>query len=142
MIGVLTSFIFLSTTIHVAQTAAVRHDFSLNITTSSKATAATYKLVDKFAGESFFDGWNFWDQSDPTHGQVNYLSRSDATAKNLTYVQSDGTAVLAVDDYTWLNDGEKRNSVRVQSKKTYNGGLFILDAWSELHFLCPSKANR
>ena len=49
--------------------------------------------------------------------------------KNLTYVQSDGTVVLAVDDYTWLGEGQPRNSVRVSSKKTYNEGLFILDAF-------------
>ncbi|KAI0735188.1 concanavalin A-like lectin/glucanase domain-containing protein [Earliella scabrosa] len=31
------------------------------------------------------------------------------------------------DDYTWLEDGVYRNSVRISSRKQYNTGLFILD---------------
>ena len=110
---------------------------SINTTSTHSKRSTTYNLVDKFAGETFFDNWDFWSYGDPTHGQVNYLSQSDAMKKNLTFVQSDGTAVLAVDDYTWLKDGEQRNSIRIQSKKTYNGGLFILDAYCEYSILHP-----
>jgi hypothetical protein len=102
--------------------------------TPSNSSIIKYNLVDKFSGETFFDNWDFWNYGDPTHGLVNYLSQSDAVSKNLTYVQPDGTVVLAVDDYTWLNEGEPRNSVRVSSKKTYNGGLFIMDAWCKFSF--------
>lgn len=30
--------------------------------------------------------------------------------------------------WTWLDSGRYRDSVRVHSKKHYNGGLFVLDA--------------
>jgi hypothetical protein len=29
------------------------------------------------AGSTFFDGWDFWDTSDPTHGVVDYVSQTD-----------------------------------------------------------------
>jgi len=55
------------------------------------------------------------------------LDKADAIAKNLSYVQSNGVTVLAVDDYSDVPAGGSRNSVRLQSKKTYNSGLFIAD---------------
>jgi hypothetical protein len=129
------SLIFAASLLQLSLSAVVRQAPIHNITSNHYKRANSYKLVDKFAGESFFDGWDFWDKPDPTHGQINYLSRSDAMNKNLTFVQPDGTVVLAVDDYTWLNEGEQRNSIRIQSKKSYNGGLFILDAWSKSYIL-------
>lgn len=29
------------------------------------------------AGSTFFDGWDFWDTSDPTHGTVDFVSQTD-----------------------------------------------------------------
>jgi hypothetical protein len=48
--------------------------------------------------------------SDPTNGQVDYLSQADATKAKLAYVQSDGVAVMKVDNTTKLASGEKRKS--------------------------------
>jgi hypothetical protein len=90
-----------------------------------------FTLVDRFQGTSFFDGWNFEDFADPTHGQVNYLNRDGAFRNNLSYVQPDNTVVISVDDYTHLGAGQKRNSVRISSKKAYNGGLFVMDAYGK-----------
>ncbi|KZS94799.1 glycoside hydrolase family 16 protein [Sistotremastrum niveocremeum HHB9708] len=88
---------------------------------------ATYTLEDKFAGESFFNGWSYWDFGDPTHGQVNYLAQDEAVKANLTYIDGNGAAVIAVDDYTPLGPGQPRNSVRISTNKVYNQGLFIMD---------------
>src|ERR1700753_3086094 len=46
--------------------------------TNLPRSSGTYKLVDKFAGQSFFDGWDFFTGGDPTHGQVAYQGESDA----------------------------------------------------------------
>lgn len=83
--------------------------------------------------EDFFNKWDFFSNDDPTHGLVNYLNKQDATSKKLAYVQDDGTTVLAVDNTTRLNSGEKRNSVRISSQKKFDGGLFIADFWAMPH---------
>ncbi|KAF8630125.1 hypothetical protein AX15_003082 [Amanita polypyramis BW_CC] len=92
-----------------------------------------FTVQDYYTGQSFLDDWEFFSGDDPTHGNVKYLSKGDAVAKNLSYVQSDGTTVLAVDDYSVVPEGSKRNSVRIQTKKSYSSGLFIADFWSMPH---------
>jgi hypothetical protein len=54
--------------------------------------------------------WEFHSEPDPTHGLVNYQPREDAINKKLAYVQEDGTTVLAVDDFTDVPVGGKRDS--------------------------------
>ncbi|TFK39842.1 glycoside hydrolase family 16 protein [Crucibulum laeve] len=93
----------------------------------------TYKLDDYYRGDSFLNDWDFFSGSDPTHGNVNFLSKEDAASKKLAFVQADGTTVLAVDDTTTLPSGGSRNSVRISTKKKYNGGLFIADFWAMPH---------
>ncbi|RXW21657.1 hypothetical protein EST38_g4173 [Candolleomyces aberdarensis] len=92
-----------------------------------------YKLEDLYRGESFLNDWDFFSAEDPTHGLVNYQTKDNAVKKNLAYVQDDGTTVLAVDDFTDVPVGGKRDSVRISTKKTYNGGLFIADFWKMPH---------
>ena len=41
---------------------------------------------------------------------VNYQTKENAQAKNLAYVQDDGTFVMKVDDSTWLASGGYRDS--------------------------------
>lgn len=91
------------------------------------STSKKYTVKDKFAGQDFFNGWTFFNYPDPTNGQVDYLSREDATAAGLAYVQSDGVAVMKVDNTTTLGSGELRKSVRIHSNKQYTGGLFVTD---------------
>lgn len=78
-------------------------------------------------------GWTFFTQSDPTNGLVDFVSQDEATSSNLAFVQSDGTAVMGVDDTTKLSDGQNRKSVRIQSTKSYDSGLFIADIYSMPH---------
>ncbi|KAL1688335.1 concanavalin A-like lectin/glucanase domain-containing protein, partial [Schizophyllum commune] len=40
---------------------------------------------------------------------------------------------MAVDDQTQLSVGDKRDSVRISSKKSYTQGLFIADIWAMPH---------
>ncbi|EAU90480.2 endo-1,3(4)-beta-glucanase [Coprinopsis cinerea okayama7 len=92
-----------------------------------------YKLEVFYRGESFLNDWDYFSDPDPTHGNVNYQTRENAVAKNLSYVQEDGTMVLAVDDFTDVPVGGKRDSIRISTKKRYNGGLFIADFWKMPH---------
>ncbi|KAF8892226.1 concanavalin A-like lectin/glucanase domain-containing protein [Infundibulicybe gibba] len=89
-------------------------------TTSGNATSGkTYTLQDMYQGQSFLNDWEFFDY---------------AIAKNLAFVQSDGTTVLAVDDTTSLSlEANATRIVRITSKKQYNGGLFIADFWAMPH---------
>ncbi|KAF7309883.1 GH16 domain-containing protein [Mycena indigotica] len=93
---------------------------------------ATYKLKDHYTGKDFLE-WDFFSAPDPTHGTVNYLSKSEAQAKGLAYVQKDGTTVLAVDNKTTLKPGQNRDSVRISSPKSYSTGLFIADFFAMPH---------
>ncbi|EIW58553.1 glycoside hydrolase family 16 protein [Trametes versicolor FP-101664 SS1] len=106
-----------------------RHNKVGSVSYVPRSTA--YKLADRFEGQSFFDGWDFFTDADPTNGLVNYVS-GDAASK-LAYVQDDGTAVIAVDDTSDVAAGGKRNSIRISSKKSWERGLFIADIYSMPH---------
>ena len=54
--------------------------------------------------------FTFFTSSDPTHGMVDFVSKSEAQSAGLAYVQDDGTIVLAVDDTTQLKPGQNRKS--------------------------------
>lgn len=64
---------------------------------------------------------------DPTHGAVNYVDAGTAFSQGLAYVRPDGVAVMKVDNTTFLQEGEKRNSVRIHTKNKYGFGLFVAD---------------
>ncbi|KAJ3759793.1 putative glycoside hydrolase family 16 protein [Lentinula raphanica] len=86
----------------------------------------TYTLKDTYAGDTFFDDWDFFTDTDPTEGLVDYQSKEDATSKGLARVEN-GVAIIAVDSNSTLPSGTNRASVRISTKNTYNGGLFIYD---------------
>lgn len=96
-------------------------------------TGRKFNMIDLYQGKTFFDGWNFDTFPDPTHGNVNYQGREDAFRKNLAFVQDDNTTVMAVDDFSQVPVGGNRDSIRITSKKAYNGGLFIADFWAMPH---------
>ncbi|KAG6021679.1 hypothetical protein E4U41_002429 [Claviceps citrina] len=90
----------------------------------------TYNLQDTYAGETFFDQFNYMTGYDPAQGFVHYVPREEALNRNLTYA-TPSSAVLRVDTAVGPNSNPDastgRFSVRLESKKTYNGGLFIFD---------------
>jgi hypothetical protein len=87
--------------------------------------ALKYTLKDTYSGQSFFDQFNYFTEQDPTNGFVVYVNKDTATSLNLTHA-TDTSAVLRVDTMT-PNALGGRNSVRVESKKAYDTGLFIFD---------------
>ncbi|KAL1974921.1 hypothetical protein VTN31DRAFT_5125 [Thermomyces dupontii] len=84
-----------------------------------------YRLVDTYEGRNFFDQFRYWSDPDPTHGFVVYLNAEGAAYSNLTYA-SDDAAVIKVDTQ-YDNAIGGRNSIRIESKRTYDRGLFIFD---------------
>ncbi|OBT68303.1 hypothetical protein VE03_02276 [Pseudogymnoascus sp. 23342-1-I1] len=102
--------------------------------TSSAAAAAVvapteYTVSDVYQGQTFFDQFNFNADVDPTHGFVDFKAQAVAKSQGLISVNTLGQAYLGVDSTTVLTDLNKRGraSVRLESKKLYNGGLFIAD---------------
>ncbi|KAH9995193.1 concanavalin A-like lectin/glucanase domain-containing protein [Russula compacta] len=88
-----------------------------------------FQSVDQYGGPDFLNDtlWIFTNGTDPTGGQVNYLSRADAAAESLAYVQTDGTTVLRVDSSKDLPNGVRRDSVRIHSTRKFLNGLVIAD---------------
>lgn len=87
---------------------------------------ARYVLIDEYRGEDFFDGFNFEDAPDPTHGHVVYQGRPHAISSNLSYIGNDGIAYIQTDFREKAPLGRK--SVRISTKKSYTRGIFVLDA--------------
>ncbi|KAJ7124808.1 concanavalin A-like lectin/glucanase domain-containing protein [Mycena crocata] len=97
--------------------------------TGSAADATStspWSLVQSYAGDSFFDGFSFWDLADPTHGTVNYLSRSDGENAGLVEVNSAGNAIMRVETTPQVDS--VRKSIRITTKKSFTGGLIIMDS--------------
>ncbi|KAJ7765704.1 glycoside hydrolase family 16 protein [Mycena metata] len=95
---------------------------------NTSSAPQNWVLKDNYQGTDFLTKWNFFDQSDPTHGLVKYLDVDAVKSDNLAFVQGD-SMILAVDNTTQLAAGKPRNSVRISSKATYNAGsLFIADS--------------
>lgn len=83
-----------------------------------------YKLQETWSGDSFFTNFDYFIKPDPTQGFVNYVGEGIAQATNLTHATSN-TATIRVD--ATGNTTAGRNSIRLVSKKAYNGGLFVFD---------------
>ncbi|KAF9645871.1 hypothetical protein BDM02DRAFT_3172556 [Thelephora ganbajun] len=84
-------------------------------------------LQDTYQGNTFFDRWSFFTGHDPTNGKVDYQDRNNSFAKGLVYTRDDGKVIMRGDNYTRLDPGINRPSVRISSWAQYNTGLFILD---------------
>ncbi|THH02876.1 hypothetical protein EW026_g16 [Hermanssonia centrifuga] len=94
---------------------------------STNGTTSVWIIEDTYAGETFFDTFDFFTGPDPTHGTVNYTTEEFAFANGLAFV-TDNIVYMKGDNTTWLAPNVNRNSVRISSQKQYNTGLFILDA--------------
>ncbi|PFH59059.1 hypothetical protein XA68_12877 [Ophiocordyceps unilateralis] len=87
-----------------------------------------YSLTASFAGQSLLNGFDWFDGVDPSHGSVAYQSRANAEAKGLFSVdENTGVVRLKVDHQHQYRPHEGRPSIRLESKETYNHGLFISD---------------
>ncbi|KAJ2927135.1 hypothetical protein H1R20_g9944, partial [Candolleomyces eurysporus] len=81
----------------------------------------------EYSGQTFYDGFFFFNYPDPTNGHVNYVNESYARERRLVYVEDDGTVIMKADQETWLPRGQFRDSIRIESYARFDGGLFILD---------------
>lgn len=96
---------------------------------SLRGVVATYRLIDNYAGDKFFDKFDFFTEPDPTQGFVKYVGEKEALKHGLIGVSSD----VYGDNLPWMsvdrtNIAPKgRESVRITSKAAYNMGLFIAD---------------
>ncbi|GAA93496.1 glycoside hydrolase family 16 protein [Mixia osmundae IAM 14324] len=97
-------------------------------TSKGKAVSTPFKLTQSSEGSNFFDSYDFFTAADPTHGQVQFVDAATATSAKLAYVNSDGQAIIKMDDTSNLASGQARKSVRLTSKNSFTQGLLIMDA--------------
>ena len=94
---------------------------------AAAAAASAYTPIDSYTSTNFFSAFSFFSEPDPTNGMVTYVDR--ATAASSTLVATAPLASNAI--YLGLDSSSpntpKRNSVRLNSAKTYNTGLFVID---------------
>lgn len=89
---------------------------------------ASYVLEDNFSGASFFNNFDFFTASDPTHGFVKYVDQATAQSQGLLTAADGSPATFGVDHTSILNaTGTGRTSVRLTSKKSYTHALIISD---------------
>lgn len=82
-----------------------------------------WSLKDTYKGDDFMEKFDYFSDTDPTHGRVLYQDEKAAKSMNLTYVDHDKNFVLRVDTEKQRNGG--RPSVRLQSKKNYKDAVFM-----------------
>ena len=112
-----------STTTTSTTTAAAPPRSSMS--SSSRYPPLDYSLVKCYSdGGSFFDNFNFFTGSDPTHGFVEFVDQNTAYSANLAY-EDNGVAIIASDSTNIAPSG--RRSVRLESKDSYDEVLIIAD---------------
>ncbi|KAK7029619.1 hypothetical protein VNI00_014317 [Paramarasmius palmivorus] len=84
-----------------------------------------YRLIEEHSGSSFFEGWDFWTDADPTHGTVDYISEQDGRAQNLIELNDAGNTIMRAETTQQV---DMRKSIRIQTKLELNKGLWIMDA--------------
>eukprot|EP00425_Heterocapsa_triquetra_P044184 CAMPEP_0195074622 /NCGR_PEP_ID=MMETSP0448-20130528/17685_1 /TAXON_ID=66468 /ORGANISM="Heterocapsa triquestra, Strain CCMP 448" /LENGTH=522 /DNA_ID=CAMNT_0040106901 /DNA_START=16 /DNA_END=1584 /DNA_ORIENTATION=- len=75
--------------------------------------------------KDFFEDWDFWGTKDPSGGFVEYVEREEAFKLGLASATAEG--IYMGTDMRSKAGKKGRKSVRIQSKATYQEGLFILD---------------
>ena len=82
---------------------------------------ANAELWQEYKGNSFFDGFDFFTDKDPTDGYVNYVDRGQATSLGLINVNGYGQVKIKGDNSN-VTSGRGRDSVRVHSKQRFSSG--------------------
>ncbi|KAH9475198.1 putative glycosidase C21B10.07 [Psilocybe cubensis] len=100
-----------------------RDDSDSGTLTNPDGTPFIWLPQDTYAGQTFFDEWDFFDVDDPTH----YVNKSTAQEMGLFWVADNGTVFMKADDTSVLPFNASRASIRITSQKIYTTGLFILD---------------
>lgn len=96
------------------------------VPSSTSVASSSWKAVQNYSGQTFFNGWNFFTAADPTNGNVQYVSQSAAQSAGLIQINSQGNAVMRVETTPQVQTN--RQSVRITTQATFNGGLVVMDA--------------
>jgi hypothetical protein len=108
-----------------------------NVNTVSGFTAANdeqYLLAAEYSGSTFFDGFDFFSDADPTHGYVHFVNRSTAEEEQLIRSGPDGVYMGA--DFTNVADYSGRHSVRIEEKKSWDQGRLVSEKAAPLSPSC------
>lgn len=89
-----------------------------------ETSIAGYVLQDDYMAD-FFGSFDFFTGPDPTQGFVDYVDQ--ATAQNTGLINTTSTSVVQWGVDTKNPTPEGRPSIRIESKKTYDSGLIVLD---------------
>jgi len=95
---------------------------------SSTAFAAPYQLDETYTADNWLQAFQF-KQVDYNFGFVNYVNETTAKQNNMYYKNTAGDIMFGVDSSETLNyqTDVGRKSVRLEGRKNYNQGLFIID---------------
>ncbi|ETW76293.1 glycoside hydrolase family 16 protein [Heterobasidion irregulare TC 32-1] len=100
---------------------------AVSVLLSGRALAALYSLSDNFQGSAFFNDFSFEAIADPTHGRVNYVSKSTAQSDGLATVSGNNFILRADDTSVLSSSGAGRNSFRIQSNKQYTTHVAVFN---------------
>ncbi|KAF2117260.1 putative endo-1,3(4)-beta-glucanase, partial [Lophiotrema nucula] len=99
------------------------------LSSTALAGASLYEIEDSYQGSSFLEGFDFFTETDPTHGFVRYQDQTSAA--NAQLVKMIGNDQYIGVDYQnteiVTNNGDGRASVRISTKQSYTQGLFVVD---------------
>ncbi|EJU06505.1 hypothetical protein DACRYDRAFT_86200 [Dacryopinax primogenitus] len=99
---------------------------------TSPSPSSIWNLVESFTGQSFFNGFTFWDETvdggDPTHGLVDYVGYQTAQDLGLVSINQQQHAVISVSTAA-INSTVSRPSIRISTTRTFTGGLIIADIY-------------
>lgn len=96
---------------------------------TKKYPAGPYKLVERHVGDAFFDYYTFYDGADSlgSAGYNTYVGQKRALREGLFNVTEEEDGSSSVYIKSSHVDGGFRESVRLEGKKRFEHGLFILD---------------
>lgn len=93
---------------------------------STSVASSSWKATNSYSGQTFFNGWSFFTAADPTSGNVQYVDQSTAQSAGLIEINSNGNAVMRVETTPQVQTN--RQSVRITTQATFDGGLVVMDA--------------
>lgn len=83
-----------------------------------------YARSSGFVDGSFFNHFSFFNNSDPTHGKVDYVTEATARAEGMMH-EADGKVFIGA-DINSRTGGLGRKSIRIESKAVWREGLFVV----------------
>ncbi|KAK0721785.1 concanavalin A-like lectin/glucanase domain-containing protein [Lasiosphaeria miniovina] len=93
-------------------------------------TKLNYSINETYSTARFFDNFNYRTGGDPSNGHVHYVDLEYAVAYNLTPTLIDSVMVkvdTSIGPSSSPDASTGRFSVRLESKRQYNQGLFVFD---------------